>query len=434
MNTMTYQETLDYLFAQLPMFTRQGAAAYKANLDNITALCKALENPQDALKCVHLAGTNGKGSTSSFIASILQEAGYKVGLFTSPHLYDFRERIRINGECISEEFVIDFTAQCISLINQVQPSFFELTTAMAFSYFKKEQVDIAIIETGMGGRLDSTNIINPILSVITYIGKDHEQFLGNTLEKIAGEKAGIIKKNVPVIIGQMQSDVEHVFRDKAMQANTQVYYADKIYDVVKLPKVERTIIYLFNRSNGEQLQIESGLAGNYQQHNIKTAALAIDFLKAEDWNINNVDIQNGFKNVVKNTGIKGRFEILKKEPLIVADVAHNIDGIKIVLDQIVQLNKGALKIILGFAADKALDSILNLLPSNAHYFATQAQIPRALPYQELHSLLQANQLNSQACPNINEALHSAFKTTKLEDTILIVGSFFTLAELDRGLL
>ena len=352
---MTYQETTTWLFNQLPMFQMQGASAYKKDLTNTLLLVEHLQHPETKFKSIHVAGTNGKGSTSSMIASILQEAGYKVGLYTSPHLKDFRERIRINGEMISEDFVVDFVAQNKTFFEANQLSFFEMTVGLAFDYFAKEQVDVAVIEVGMGGRLDSTNVITPLVSVITNIGFDHTQFLGDTLPKIAAEKAGIIKSNVPVVIGEYSEETKPVFVAKAKSENAQIYFAQ----------------------DNPEVTYECALLGDYQVHNKKTVLQAIELLQSQ-FNIEEKHIKLGLKKVVQNTGLLGRWQILNQKPFTVCDTAHNSHGLKIVLNQIQKHSFETLHVVLGVVNDKDLDSILPLFPKNAKYYFCKPNVPRGL--------------------------------------------------------
>ena len=339
---MDYRETLDFMYSQLPMFQRVGPAAYKADLSNTIKLCKLLGNPENAFRSVHVAGTNGKGSVSHMIASILQEAGYKTGLYTSPHLKDFRERIRINGVMIPEEKVVDFIAAHKEGFTGIGLSFFEMTVGMAFDYFSKEKVDIAIVETGMGGRLDSTNVLMPLLSVITNIGYDHTQFLGDTLKKIAGEKAAIIKASIPAIIGETQEEVKDVFIDRAKEAGSPLSFADQ----------------------GNYPGIEPCLAGDWQKRNLKTALAAIIALGKAGFNISEDQIRSGIENTVSNTGLLGRWQILQNKPLAICDIGHNRDGVREVLKMIDQTPHQTLHFVLGLVADKNAEPVLELLPES----------------------------------------------------------------------
>ena len=403
---MTYQETTTWLFNQLPMFQMQGASAYKKDLTNTLLLVKHLQHPETKFKSIHVAGTNGKGSTSSMIASILQEAGYKVGLYTSPHLKDFRERIRINGEMISEDFVVNFVAQNKSFFEANQLSFFEMTVGLAFDYFAKEQVDVAVIEVGMGGRLDSTNVITPLVSVITNIGFDHTQFLGDTLPKIAAEKAGIIKSNIPVVIGEYSEETKPVFVAKAKSENAQIYFAQ----------------------DNSEVTYECALLGDYQVHNKKTVLQAIELLQSQ-FNIEEKHIELGFKNVVQNTGLLGRWQILKQKPFTVCDTAHNSHGLKIVLNQIQKHHFETLHIVLGVVNDKDLDSILPLFPKNANYYFCKPNVPRGLEPQILQKKATEFGLSGEVFNSVSEAYTEVLNLANNSDFIYIGGSTFVVAEI-----
>lgn len=403
---MTYQETTTWLFSQLPMFQMQGTSAYKKDLTNTLLLVEHLHHPETKFKSIHVAGTNGKGSTSSMIASILQEAGYKVGLYTSPHLKDFRERIRINGEMISEDFVVDFISENKSFFEANQLSFFEMTVGLAFDYFAKEQVDVAVIEVGMGGRLDSTNVITPLVSVITNIGFDHTQFLGDTLPKIAVEKAGIIKSNIPVVIGEYSEETKPVFLDKAKFENAPIYFAQ----------------------DNPVVTYECALLGDYQVHNKKTVIQAIDLLKYE-FNIDENHIKLGLKNVIQNTGLLGRWQILDKAPITVCDTAHNSHGLKIVLNQIQKHSFENLHIVLGVVNDKDLDSILPLFPKNAKYYFCKPNVPRGLDSEILKQKASDFGLFGKVFDSVSEAYDEAVNSAKDSDFIYIGGSTFVVAEI-----
>ena len=403
---MTYQETTTWLFNQLPMFQMQGASAYKKDLTNTLLLVEHLQHPETKFKSIHVAGTNGKGSTSSMIASILQEAGYKVGLYTSPHLKDFRERIRINGEMISEAFVVDFVAQNKSFFEANQLSFFEMTVGLAFDYFAKEQVDVAVVEVGMGGRLDSTNVISPLVSVITNIGFDHTQFLGDTLPKIANEKAGIIKSNVPVVIGEYSEETKPVFIDKAKLENTPIYFAQ----------------------DNPEVTYECALLGDYQMHNKKTVLQTIELLQSQ-FNIEEKHIKLGLKNVIQNAGLLGRWQILKQKPFTVCDTAHNSHGLKIVLNQIQKHQFETLHIVLGVVNDKDLDSILPLFPKNANYYFCKPNVPRGLEPQILQKKATEFGLSGEVFNSVSEAYEEAINLAKDSDIIYIGGSTFVVAEI-----
>ena len=376
---MTYQQTIAYLFAQLPMYSRIGAAAYKADLDNTMELCNFLDNPQHRFKSVHIAGTNGKGSTSHMLAAILQEAGYKTGLYTSPHLKDFRERIKINAEMIDQQFVIDFTEKTKELSEKIQPSFFELTVAMAFDYFAEEKVDIAIVETGLGGRLDSTNVITPLVSVITNIGYDHMNLLGNTLEKIAGEKAGIIKKNVPVVIGEYLPETKNVFTKKTAEENAALFFVQDIYKVSNIksyPTLLSCDVTDVHHQATENFTLD--LNSIYQTKNLCTVLCTEGILMKAGFKISEAIEKHALRNVKKLTGLHGRWEVLQEHPMLVLDVGHNEDGIKAILSQLNVTPYNHLHIVTGFVKDKEVDKVLSLLPTTAIYYFTQAQIPRAL--------------------------------------------------------
>nr|WP_322624176.1 folylpolyglutamate synthase/dihydrofolate synthase family protein [uncultured Flavobacterium sp.] len=403
---MNYKETTEWMFKQLPMYQMQGASAYKADLSNTLLLAKHLGNPENKIKCIHVAGTNGKGSTSSMLASILQEAGYKTGLYTSPHLKDFRERIKINGEDISETFVVDFIARNKPFFEEQSLSFFEMTVGLAFDYFAQENVDIAVIETGMGGRLDSTNIITPLLSVITNIGMDHTQFLGNTLEAIAGEKAGIIKPGIPVIIGEYTAETKPVFEQKARKTASEIYFAsDKTWP-----------------------EYESALKGAYQQKNRTTVLQATELLKAP-LNINNNDIKAGLLNVVKNTGLRGRWEQIHSNPVAIADTAHNNHGLVPVLEQLLSQPYKTLRFVLGVVNDKKLDEILPLFPENAVYYFCRPDVPRGLDAQILAEEAKKYKIFGKIFTSVNEAYSTALQDAAPQDLVYIGGSTFVVAEI-----
>jgi dihydrofolate synthase/folylpolyglutamate synthase len=415
------------------MFTRIGAAAYKADLSNTITLCAALDNPQNKFKSIHVAGTNGKGSTSHMLASVLQEAGYKVGLYTSPHIKDFRERIKINGQKIEKQFVVHFTENIKTKITEIQPSFFEITVAMAFAYFAKQQVDIAVIEVGLGGLLDSTNVITPELCVITNIGLDHTNLLGTTLPEIATQKAGIIKASVPVVISQTQEETERVFTNKALEKNTSIFFADKVMEVIGMDSATIGLqkMKVVNTAKMSITNYELDILGKYQQKNVKGVLLALEILQQYNWNISAQNIVDGLKNIKNNTGLMGRFDMLETSPMLIADVAHNADGITEVLAQIKNIPHNNLHIITGFVADKAVDKVLALFPKNANYYFTQANIPRALLKENLQETAKQYQLNGEVYNNVNTALQAAKANASKEDIILICGSFFIIAELEH---
>ncbi len=403
---MDYQQTLEYMFTQLPMFQRIGPAAYKADLSNTIELCELLGNPEKSFKSVHIAGTNGKGSVSHMIASVLQEAGYKTGLYTSPHLKDFRERIRVNGRMIPEQQVVDFIEAYKDAFSGIGLSFFEMTIGMAFDYFRQEEVDIAVIETGMGGRLDSSNVINPLLSVITNIGYDHTQFLGNTLEKIATEKAAIIKAGIPAIIGETQQEVKQVFIDRAKKAETSLIFADQ----------------------ENLIEIKPALSGEWQNRNTKTAVCAIHSLKDLGFNINEAQIQAGISNTVSNTGLQGRWQVLQSKPLAICDIGHNRDGISELLKLIDQTPHQHLHFVLGMVADKNVEPVLELLPPSATYYFCKADIPRGMDVQELREKAGKFKLRGETFQSVKEAYNSALKHAKKDDLVFVAGSTFVVAE------
>ena len=400
---MTYQETIDWMFSQLPMYQRQGKTAFKKDLTNISAFCDVLMNPQNKFASIHVGGTNGKGSTSHIISSILQEAGYKVGLYTSPHLKNFTERIRINGEEVSRNFVVDFITKNKHFLETQQLSFFEMTVGLAFAYFAEQNVDIAIIEVGLGGRLDSTNIIHPEVAVITNIGYDHMQFLGDTLPEIAAEKAGIIKQNTPIIIGEKQDAVVDVFIKKATQMNADIYFAsDKKYDY------------------------KSDLLGSYQDKNMSTAIHAVKALT--NFVISESQIINGLKNVVQNTNFKGRWQILQYKPLVICDTAHNKEGLSYVMNQLASLSFNKLHMVLGVVNDKKLDDILTLFPIKATYYFCKPNIPRGLNEVDLQSTAENFHLVGDTYGSVHEAYLKAISDAEIDDVVFVGGSTFVVAE------
>ncbi len=411
------------------MYQRQGKSAFKKNLNNILELCEYSDNPQNKFKSIHIAGTNGKGSVSHILASVLQTSGYKTGLYTSPHLKDFRERIKINGEMISEEEVINYVEKNKSFFEELQPSFFEMTVALAFEYFAEQNVDIAIIEVGLGGRLDSTNIINPELSVITNISIDHTQFLGETLEEIAGEKAGIIKEKTPVVIGEYQEDIVHIFSETAFKKNSPVYFADKEYytDYEMMTADYKQILNIKRNNNTEYPNLKTDLFGGWQNKNIITALKSLEIL-TQDFNISKENIYNGILNVKKNTNFIGRWQILAYNPLTIADTGHNEAGIKEVVRQIKKTPYKKLHFIYGTVNDKNITGILSLLPEDAKYYFTKAQIPRALNENILFDKAQKFNLKGQTYSTVKEAFQTAIQNANKEDLIFIGGSTFIAAE------
>ncbi len=429
---MNYQQTIDYLYKQLPMFSRIGAAAYKKDLHNTIALCNALDNPQTKFKSIHIAGTNGKGSTSHMLAAILQQAGYKTGLYTSPHLKDFKERIKINGEMISEDFVVDFVERNKNLSESIEPSFFELTVAMAFDYFAQQKVDVAVIETGLGGRLDSTNIITPLLSIITNIGYDHMNILGDTLEKIAHEKAGIIKPTVPVVIGEYLAETKNIFISKAKEGNSKIYFAQEEYKVSNI--IADAQILHCNVTNIEENITENfslDLNGIYQTKNLCTVLCAEGILMQLGFNIKNETEKFALANTKKITGLHGRWDVIAENPTIVLDVAHNEDGIKQILKQLsTNNNQTKIHFVLGMVKDKEVDKVLSLLPKDAAYYFTNAHIPRALPSQELQTKAAAFNLKGKVYNDVNMAIEAAKQNAASTDLIIVCGSVFLVGEVD----
>ena len=422
------------------MFHRIGAAAYKADLKNIIALSETLNNPEKKFKSIHVAGTNGKGSVSHMIASVLQESGYKTGLFTSPHLKDFRERIRINGQMIDEETITDFIENHKSSFDVIEPSFFEWTTALAFKYFEKEKVDIAVIETGLGGRLDSTNIINPELSIITNISFDHMQLLGDTLEKIATEKAGIIKKRIDVVIGERQKESENIFIDKAKEKNSSIVFASDHYQSEIISLVNEVQTFRIRKNDSilyDNLSID--LSGAYQLRNICTVLQTLELLKKKFSKIDDDKIRRGLQKIKANTGLLGRWQVINKNPITIADVGHNEAGIKYVMDQLnSMLEKNQddktqsnikLHIVFGIVNDKDPSRILAILPKHASYYFCKANIPRALDADELKKTAVTFNILGESYSSVKTALEAAQKNANKEDIIFIGGSTFVVAEI-----
>jgi dihydrofolate synthase/folylpolyglutamate synthase len=401
---MTYEETINWMFSQLPMYQKQGKTAFKKDLTNILAFTKELNQPEHKFKSIHVGGTNGKGSTSHMLASILQEAGYKVGLYTSPHLKNFTERIRINGNEISEEYVHKFILKHKPFLEKQHLSFFEMTVGLAFNYFADKKVDIAIIEVGLGGRLDSTNIITPLLSVITNIGLDHTQFLGETLPEIAFEKAGIIKNNIPVVIGEKQEETTPVFTKKAKETNSPIHFASVSFK-----------------------NYQTDLLGNYQKNNANTAVNTIKHLPY--FNVNENHIKNGLLNVVKNTNLKGRWQILQDEPKIICDTAHNKEGLQIVTQQLSNQKYENLHIVLGVVSDKDLSKILTLFPKKATYYFCKPNISRGLPERDLAKKANEFKLSGKTFSSVKEAFQQAKENANTKDVIYIGGSTFVVAEI-----
>ncbi len=428
-NTPTYEQTLGYLYERLPMFSRIGAAALKPDLTNTIKLCAGLGDPHKKFKSVHIAGTNGKGSTSHALAAVMQEAGYKTGLYTSPHLVDFRERIRINGVLISKEWVVDFVAQNKALIEEIQPSFFEITVAMAFAAFAEQQVDIAIIETGLGGRLDSTNVITPLLSIITNISYDHKDLLGNTLPAIAAEKAGIIKQGVPVIIGEQDDETGRVFFEHSVHKQAPIYYAQGLWDMVRIKQDAKYQYFkAVNKAKQEMEDLQTDLLGNYQHHNIKTVLTATEFLSGQGFNVSIAGAIAALKNVKRTTGLRGRWDWLQEQPAIICDVAHNPAGVKEVISQFGKLDATIKHIVIGFVKDKDVQEALSLLPKDATYYFCNAQIERAMPSADLKAEAEKAGLTGNAYLSVTDAVAVARERMSVDDALLITGSFFIVGD------
>ena len=429
---MNYSETLQWLYDQLPMYQRVGQAAYKANLDNTDVLLEALGHPEKQLKAIHIAGTNGKGSVSHMIASILQEAGYKTGLYTSPHLKDFRERIRVNGQVITEDAVVTFVEKYRPVFDTIQSSFFEMTFGLALDYFVHEKVDLVVLETGMGGRLDSTNRCEPLISVITNIGFDHTAFLGDTLEKIAGEKAGIVKPGIPVVIGKRQFETTKVFVSKAEECSSEIYFAEDQVDVRRLQTRDSSVqpcdIWYKNLPYLEAMNLP--LLGHYQMENLCTVVQAIEILRAHGCiQLENKQVGEGIENVIGNTGLMGRWQILQKYPFTIADTAHNVDGIKAVVNQLVQLRYDKLHMVFGMVSDKDAFSILNLLPKNATYYFCKPDIPRGRDVEQLSEEAFKAGLNGKTYHSVRQAYNAAVNNAGGNDVIYVGGSTFVVAEI-----
>lgn len=426
---MNYQQTLDYLYDRLPMFSRVGGQAIKPGLNNIMALCGLLGQPHKKGKFIHVAGTNGKGSVSHMLASVLQSAGYKTGLYTSPHLRNFRERIKINGEMITEEEVVVFVEEIQSPIENIQPSFFEVTVAMAFNHFAQHNIDIAIIETGLGGRLDSTNIIEPILSVITNIGYDHVQILGDTLEEIAAEKAGIIKPGIPVVIGEKVQETASVFKTKAATEASPLFFAVDHWQVADWkPDEHELVVSIAENNKTDHKKYHLDLTGQYQTKNLLTVLESCRQLKELGIDLPDAVIEQGLKQVKKQTGLHGRWETIHHHPRIILDVAHNESGMRELLNQLEITSYHRLHIVLGMVRDKDVDAVIQLLPANAIYYFTNADIPRALSAGELRDKALQRGLNGHAYSNVNEALEDARAHAHPDDLILVCGSVFLVGE------
>lgn len=424
---MTYKQTLEWLYAQLPMYQRVGAIAFKKDLTNTLALCTHLDNPQHRFKTIHIGGTNGKGSCSHLLAASLQEAGYKVGLYTSPHYKDFRERIKVNGKYISQKYIIDFVSANKSIFESIQPSFFEMTVAMAFDYFAKSKVDVAVIEVGLGGRLDSTNVITPELSIITNISFDHMNMLGDTLTKIAFEKAGIIKHTIPIVIGETQSESKPVFVAKANEENAPIYFADEKYHV---DFQQNGIAQVYrNKQSLIQLSLDGGLGkGQFQQKNLATVAQSIEILQNIGWEISFEHLSLAMNDLYAKVKFLGRWQKLKDEPLTIADSGHNEAGVISAIEQLKTLNFNELHLVTGFVNDKDIDKILALYPKNATYYFAKANIPRGLDAKALQERAEAFQLKGKTYGSVKKAFNAASKKAQNEDLVLVLGSIFVVAE------
>ena len=429
---MNYQETLKYLYEQLPMYQRVGQAAYKKDLTNTLELCHRLGNPHQKIKTVHVAGTNGKGSVSHGLAAILQQAGYKTGLYTSPHLKDFTERIRINGNPIPQKDVVDFVANHQPEIEAVKPSFFELTVVMAFDFFAKEQVDIAIIEVGLGGRLDSTNVLQPLVAVITNISMDHQDMLGDTLPAIAMEKAGIIKAHIPTVIGQSQAAVAEVFVAKSSEKESKLFFADQRYQVKNVTTTKNGLNFdVFQTENKLLERATLDLGGIYQQHNIPAVLQTIELLASDGYEVGMNAIIDGFANIKRLTGLKGRWQTLQEKPLMICDTGHNEVGINQVVQQLNKMKRNRLHIVFGMVKDKDSNKILQFLPQDAVYYFCAAGIPRALPATKLKEKADQVGLKGDVYENVNQAINAAKANAGPEDLIFIGGSSFVVAEIDQ---
>jgi dihydrofolate synthase / folylpolyglutamate synthase len=425
---MTYEQTQNYLYQKLPAFHRIGAAALKPGLQNIEALCEALGNPHRKFKSIHIAGTNGKGSTSHYLSAILQTANYKVGLHTSPHLKSFTERFKINGQAMAESYVVDFVAKHQMLIEKVSPSFFEISVAMAFDYFANQQVDVAIIEVGLGGRLDSTNIITPILSVITNISFDHTNFLGNTLAKIATEKAGIIKPSVPVVITETHNETQEVFITKSRESISKIYFSDNKYSLINSKIISGRREATFAKSKKQFVSLSLDLLGEYQLKNLLGVFQSVEVLKKIGFTVSKFQIKKGIENTVQLTNFKGRWQVLAHQPYTVADVAHNVAGLTEVVCQISSVAHRQLHLVLGFVKDKDVKTIIELFPQNAIYYFCQPDNPRAFDRFELQVLAKQLGRVGEEYASVVDALVAAQQSAQKEDFIYIGGSTFVVSE------
>ncbi len=424
----SYQEALHYLYENLPMFQRVGSIAFKKDLTNTLRLCKVLGDPQYKFKSVHVAGTNGKGSTAHMLASVLQESDYKTGLYTSPHLKDFTERIKINGKEVSKEFVLEFVNKIKPVIEEIRPSFFEITVAMAFDYFARNKVDLAVVEVGLGGRLDSTNVITPIVSVITNISWDHKELLGNSLTEIAYEKAGIIKEGIPVVISERQQEVQEVFMNMSKQKDAKIFFASDEYTVDLQEKPEFQGIDILKEKEIYLKDVKFPLGGFYQRKNVPGVLKTVDLLRAH-FSISADQLKNGLEGVLTNTGLKGRWQILGLNPTVVCDTAHNFSGIQEVMHQLSTISHNNLHIVWGMVKDKDYSQILTLLPKHATYYFCQANIPRAMDANILREEAEKYGLQGITIQDVNEAKNSALGKASQNDLIFIGGSTFVVAEI-----
>lgn len=431
---MNYQDTLDYLYSRLPVFQNIGARAFKPGLHTTRALCKFVGDPQNDYPTIHVGGTNGKGSTSHMLAAILQQSGYRVGLYTSPHLKDFRERIRVNGEFISEDFIVDFVAESKSNIENLSPSFFEVTVAMAFSFFSKSSVDVAMIEVGMGGRLDSTNIITPELAIITNISLDHTQYLGDTLEKIASEKAGIIKPNIPIVISELQAESVHaVFLNAADSVKAPVSVGSMLYSVEKIEVKDGLMeVNVTERETSNKVLngLRLDLTGSYQLKNLAGVISATDILRAKGWNISDESIKEALSSVVQLTGLKGRWQKLRDNPDVYCDTGHNQAGLTNALEQFASVATGQKRFVIGFVGDKDISAMLQLFPADGKFYFCQPSNMRALKADELATMASGYGLQGKTFSNVNEALEAAIADARPTDSIYVGGSTFVVADLE----
>ena len=429
---MTYEECIAYLYSQLPVFHRVGSSAFKKGLDNTLALAEAFGNPHQQFKSVHIAGTNGKGSSSNMLAAILQAAGYKTGLYTSPHLKEFTERIKINGEDIPTGYLIDFVQKHKTLFEEIKPSFFEMTVALAFKYFAEEQVDIAIIEVGLGGRLDSTNIITPIISLITNISYDHQDLLGNSLEQIAQEKAGIIKPDVPVVISKTQPEIAQVFEEVASNNQAVIYFADQILEIAGVESYNTHQRFEVVKAGHKYLSgLEVSLGGQYQRFNLPGVLWVTQLLNQHGFTIMEENIREGLSNITSFTGFKGRWQILSYKPLTICDSGHNEDGIKQVVAQLESLGAPQVHVVFGMVKDKDVTKVLQLLPRKYQYYFCQASLPRALPSAELKTLAEDYNLHGENYSSVHAALQAARQKAAEADVVFIGGSTFVVAEIEN---